>query len=397
MARKYFYAGGQRLAMRENGTLVYLFGDHLGSTSLAANRDGTTKAQQLYKAFGEKRFPSGASTLPTTFRFTGQRESSTGLYYYRARYYDPLIGRFIQADSIVPNAGDPASFDRYAYVRNSPVNFVDPSGHNPRCGPDGVWCDNDPSNDQDYFPTPGSPQDRPEKVDVSKLTKSSENIPYSGEMMNTLYIKLWEHRSGWWWAYYGTDGYFTIDEFMELILAFEFSPYENGSTESDSLSDQFIDDLNHAGTKWFWCSPNGDTNKCTNLRGAGRYSTADILNWLGGMESARRRYADVFTYTMDVGDAFLREDAYLSLASDVTQNILYPTNMAWSSGTVGLNEPFSWANAYLYPNFSVTGKGSGYNQFFQVFGTGMNAAYIFSACQIAYQKGDMVYLDRFCR
>jgi RHS repeat-associated protein len=87
----------------DNGTLYYLFGDHLGSTSVVANRDGTIKVQQLYKAFGEKRFPVGASTLPTTFRFTGQRQESFGLYFYQSRWYDPLLGRFAQADSVIPN------------------------------------------------------------------------------------------------------------------------------------------------------------------------------------------------------------------------------------------------------------------------------------------------------
>ena len=95
--------------MRENLTLYYLLSDHLGSTTQVVNADGTTKAQQLYKAFGEKRFPSGASVLTTTFRFTGQRETGTGLYYFKARYYDPVIGRFASADTIIPNAFDPAS------------------------------------------------------------------------------------------------------------------------------------------------------------------------------------------------------------------------------------------------------------------------------------------------
>ena len=49
--------------------------------------------------------------------------------YYRARYYDPELGRFIQADSIVPSPGDPQALNRYAYARNNPVRYTDPSGH----------------------------------------------------------------------------------------------------------------------------------------------------------------------------------------------------------------------------------------------------------------------------
>jgi hypothetical protein len=46
-----------------------------------------------------------------------------------ARYYDPVIGRFIQADTIVPEPGNPQALNRYAYVYNSPLKYADPSGH----------------------------------------------------------------------------------------------------------------------------------------------------------------------------------------------------------------------------------------------------------------------------
>jgi hypothetical protein len=50
------------------------------------------------------------------------------LYFYQARWYDPALGRFAQADTIIPGS-DAISFDRYSYVRNNPINFGDPSGH----------------------------------------------------------------------------------------------------------------------------------------------------------------------------------------------------------------------------------------------------------------------------
>jgi RHS repeat-associated protein len=58
-------------------------------------------AELRYKAWGETRYTYG--TTPTTYRFTGQREDATiGLYFYNARYYDPALGRFISADTVVP-------------------------------------------------------------------------------------------------------------------------------------------------------------------------------------------------------------------------------------------------------------------------------------------------------
>jgi RHS repeat-associated protein len=68
--------------------------------------------------------------VPTDRLFTGQRFDGTiGLYDYGARFYDPALGRFVQADTIVPNPANPQDLNRYAYVRNNPLRYVDPSGY----------------------------------------------------------------------------------------------------------------------------------------------------------------------------------------------------------------------------------------------------------------------------
>jgi hypothetical protein len=56
---KYYYAGSQRIAMRKNGTLNYIIGDHLGSTSLVTDSAGVIVSQQEYTAWGETRFCAG--------------------------------------------------------------------------------------------------------------------------------------------------------------------------------------------------------------------------------------------------------------------------------------------------------------------------------------------------
>jgi RHS repeat-associated protein len=64
------------------------------------------------------------------YQFTGQRrEAGLGLYFYQARWYDPVVGRFLQADTIVPELGDPQSLNRYTYAKNSPLVYNDPTGH----------------------------------------------------------------------------------------------------------------------------------------------------------------------------------------------------------------------------------------------------------------------------
>jgi len=125
---KYYFAGATRLAVRTNGTLSYLLGDHLGSSSVTTNASGVKTASALYKAFGETRYSSGA--LGTDYKFTGQREeASIGLYFYGARWYDSSLGRFTSADTMIPSAQGVQAWDRYAYANNNPVRYNDPTGH----------------------------------------------------------------------------------------------------------------------------------------------------------------------------------------------------------------------------------------------------------------------------
>jgi RHS repeat-associated protein len=107
----------------------------LGSTTITTWPGGAKKAELRYRAFGETRYTSG--TMPTSYRFTGQREDSyTQLYQMGVRWYDPSIGRWIQPDTIIPDPTNPQSLNRYAYVYNNALRFVDPSGYDPL---DAAW------------------------------------------------------------------------------------------------------------------------------------------------------------------------------------------------------------------------------------------------------------------
>ncbi len=78
--------------------------------------------------WGEDRYKEGAGL--TDNRYTGQLEQAElGLYYYVARWYDPAIAHFAQADTIVPSPGKPVAWDRYGYVAYNPIRYMDPSGH----------------------------------------------------------------------------------------------------------------------------------------------------------------------------------------------------------------------------------------------------------------------------
>ena len=95
---------------------------------LPPDATGGLVSQARYTPFGEVSWEGGLEA-PTDFGFTGQRREGFGLMDYHARFYSPYLNRFAQADSIVPGAGNPMAWDRYAYGLNNPVKHVDPSGH----------------------------------------------------------------------------------------------------------------------------------------------------------------------------------------------------------------------------------------------------------------------------
>ena len=131
---KYYYAGAERVAMRigtGSGTtgLKWLVDDQLGSTAITADGATGAKLSELrYKPWGEIRY--AYKPTMTDRRYTGQRAEGIGLYDYGARWYDAALGRFVQADTDVPESQwNTQGFDRYAFVANNPVKYIDLSGH----------------------------------------------------------------------------------------------------------------------------------------------------------------------------------------------------------------------------------------------------------------------------
>ncbi len=135
---KLIFANGQRIAMVEvlpgggNGAVTYFHPDHLGSTSVVTEVDnGQFQVEQelAYYPFGATRVNTTSNNVDVAYKYTGQElDSSTDLYFYQARYYDANLGRFIQPDPIVSDPNDPQAFNRYSYVVNNPVLYIDPTG-----------------------------------------------------------------------------------------------------------------------------------------------------------------------------------------------------------------------------------------------------------------------------
>jgi RHS repeat-associated protein len=105
-----------------NGTLGYLT-DTLRSTLALTDSDAAAATEYTYEPFGQTTV-SGSPTL-NPFQFTGRENDSTGLFYYRARYYDPRVMRFVNSDPIWFGGRD---VNLYAYVGGNPTGRFDPLG-----------------------------------------------------------------------------------------------------------------------------------------------------------------------------------------------------------------------------------------------------------------------------
>jgi RHS repeat-associated protein len=111
------------LIMERGSQRFFYHTDGLGSITELTDSTGAVAQAYVYDSFGQ--IVQQAGTLPNLYTYTGREfDPESGLYYYRARYYDAGVGRFLQEDLWKPIKG----MNLYGYVRNNPVNRTDPSG-----------------------------------------------------------------------------------------------------------------------------------------------------------------------------------------------------------------------------------------------------------------------------
>lgn len=139
LSKEFIFFGGKRIARLDlpGGAVHYYFSDHLGSSNVVTNADGTTIEEESdYYPFGGERVLT--DLLPDQrYKFTGkERDQESGLDYFGARYYSSSLGRFLTPDwaaapTAVPYAdfGNPQSLNLYGYVKNNPLNATDLDGH----------------------------------------------------------------------------------------------------------------------------------------------------------------------------------------------------------------------------------------------------------------------------
>jgi RHS repeat-associated protein len=120
------------LAMSRSSATSFYNADGLGTITSLTNAAGALAQTYTFDSFGKQTATTGSLVNP--FQYTGREsDSETGLYYYRARYYDPNPGRFISEDPVGLRAGP----NMYAYVQNNSPKFTDPIGLTKTCTPQG--------------------------------------------------------------------------------------------------------------------------------------------------------------------------------------------------------------------------------------------------------------------
>jgi RHS repeat-associated protein len=97
---------------------------HTRATRLVT-QSGSVVFSTNYEPFGA---PYAASGTDPSVKYTGQWSEAAGLYWNHARFYDPTLGRFVSADSVLGSLARPQTENRYAYVANNPLKYVDSNG-----------------------------------------------------------------------------------------------------------------------------------------------------------------------------------------------------------------------------------------------------------------------------
>jgi RHS repeat-associated protein len=125
LVERYLYGAGvdNVLSREKSGVVVWSLGDRQGSVVDLVSENGVVLNHFVYDGFGTR---TGTTAVDFRYGYTGRElDTETGLYYYRARYYDSKVGRFISEDPMGFGAGDT---NLYRYVGNNSTNYTDPTG-----------------------------------------------------------------------------------------------------------------------------------------------------------------------------------------------------------------------------------------------------------------------------
>lgn len=120
--------GTEIVSQNRNGVVHYYQFDGNGNVRILTDSTGTVSDTYTYDAFGNLTHSTDLTVNP--YRYCGEyQDETTGLYYFRARYYNSSTGTFITADSYSGTLSDPVSLHKYLYANANPVMNSDPTGY----------------------------------------------------------------------------------------------------------------------------------------------------------------------------------------------------------------------------------------------------------------------------
>lgn len=117
--------------VRATEVLTYIHNDVAGNPVAATDQNGVVRWRESYRPYGERTVNAPAAAGNRQFFHGKAIDPDTGLSYFGARYYDPVVGRFMGVDPRHFDENNLHSFNRYAYANNNPYRFVDPDGRSP--------------------------------------------------------------------------------------------------------------------------------------------------------------------------------------------------------------------------------------------------------------------------
>ncbi len=239
---------------------------------------------------------------PSTSAHRAPLKAGFGLLYYVARFYDPALGRFSQADSMVPGAGNPLAFDRYAYAFGNPLRYVDPSGHEGVCNRS-ICSDDEP----DPYHSPARTEDNP-----IELTQAGR------ETMEVFYF--WKNTAGWWQDYFSImsmigDAVDYLTLFAAFILSAESEPlwiYSSVSGWGAGGANDPKPLFAEAAARWFWNHPDAgyglENFTSDTIRNA-------LFNWLGKLESGQRLiYGVLYGLSRNKDGTYIKDSNLINLS-----------------------------------------------------------------------------------
>ena len=126
-------ADGQLVYVEKPAKIHFYHPDHLGSSNVVTDLDGGVVESTEFYPYGRPRYEE-RHNFDSAYKYTGKElDEESGLMYYEARYYDPVVGRFVSVDPLYLNDPEkdlsfPEKLNLYYYVSNNPINGIDPSG-----------------------------------------------------------------------------------------------------------------------------------------------------------------------------------------------------------------------------------------------------------------------------